>query len=248
MLNHPIASGGFGDIRKLKTIRDFNPDNDVLMRKNSRFIDGDSAQRVHRELKVWGRLKHDCILPLWGVANNFGPFPAMVCPWVKNGALTGFLERKQDTLSSQDKFSLLNDIALGLQYLHDKSIVHGDLTGSNVLVHGNGRACLADFGLSTILTECNGTSYLTSTIKGNIRWTAPELFEVQEDSGEDGTMVSLSTEYDIYSFGSIALQCWDSSSEVRDQSHPKNRKLLPRTGSSYSDAGYLVWADHWLGK
>ncbi|OAX35236.1 kinase-like protein [Rhizopogon vinicolor AM-OR11-026] len=209
--NYPITSGGFGDIWRcelvkldetvqvaVKTIRAFESDNDVLMRKNSR--------RVRRELNVWGRLKHDCILPLWGVANNFGPYPAMICPWVKNGALTGFLEREQDTLSSQDKFSLLNDIALGLQYLHDKSIVHGDLTGSNVLVHGNGRACLADFGLSTILAEFIGTSYLTSTINGNIRWAAAELFEVPEDGEEHEAVISLSTECDIYSFGSIALQ------------------------------------------
>jgi hypothetical protein len=70
----------------------------------------------------------------------------MVCPWADNGALTGFLERQKDSLSSQDKFSLvspflsifeclltfkrkLNDIALGLQYLHNESVVHGDLTG-----------------------------------------------------------------------------------------------------------------------
>ncbi|OAX34041.1 kinase-like protein [Rhizopogon vinicolor AM-OR11-026] len=209
--NYPITSGGFGDIWKcelvklnetvqvaVKTIRAFESDNDVLMRKNSR--------RVRRELKVWERLKHDCILPLLGVADNFGPYPAMICPWVKNGTLTSFLERQQDTLSCQDKFSILNDIALGLQYLHSKSIVHGDLTGSNVLVHGNGRACLADFGLSTMLLEFIGSSYFTTTIRGNIRWAAAELFEVPEDQDEDEISVSLSTECDIYSFGSITLQ------------------------------------------
>ncbi|OAX35014.1 hypothetical protein K503DRAFT_773938, partial [Rhizopogon vinicolor AM-OR11-026] len=46
----------------------------------------------------------------------------------------------------------------------------------------------------------------TSTIKGNIRWAAAELFEVPEDDEEDGAAVSLSTECDIYSFGSIVLQ------------------------------------------
>ncbi|OJA17564.1 hypothetical protein AZE42_09093 [Rhizopogon vesiculosus] len=59
---------------------------------------------------------------------------------------------------------------------------------SNVLVHGNGRACLADFGLSTIVLEFM------------------ELFEAPEDEEEDEAAVSLSTECDIYSFGSIALQ------------------------------------------
>ncbi|KAG2342711.1 kinase-like protein, partial [Suillus weaverae] len=155
--------------------------------------------RVRRELKVWGRLKHDSILPLWGVATDFGPYPAMICPWADNGALTGFLKRQQDTLSSLDKFSLFSNAHTSS--VHSKSVVHGDLTGSNVLIDGNGRACLADFGLSTIIQEFIGTSYFTSSIRGNVRWVAAELCEISEDDE-----LSLSTECDIYSFGSITLQ------------------------------------------
>ncbi|KAG1906203.1 kinase-like protein [Suillus fuscotomentosus] len=188
----------------VKTIRAFESDDEVLVRKNSRVMWSSTTSRVsrvRRELKVWGRLKHDGILPLWGVATDFGPYPAMICPWAENGALTGYLEKQESSLSSHDKFYLLNDIALGLQYLHSKSVVHGDLTGSNVLIYGDGRACLADFGLSTIILEFVGTSYFTSSIHGNVRWVAAELFEVSEDNE-----LSLSTECDIYSFGSITLQ------------------------------------------
>jgi hypothetical protein len=51
-------------------------------------------------------------------------------------------------------------------------------------------------------------SYFTTSIKGNIRWAAAELFEVpdDDDADEDDAAVSLSTECDVYSFGSIALQ------------------------------------------
>ncbi|KAG1860395.1 hypothetical protein F4604DRAFT_1138525 [Suillus subluteus] len=202
----PTACGGFGDIWKcilvranrnvdvaVKTIRASKTDNEETMHKK--------ARRVRRELKVWARLKHHSIIPLWGVANDFGPYPAMICPWADNGAITGFLERQQDKLSSLDNFSLLNDIALGLEYLHSKSVVHGDLTGSNVLIDGNGRACLADFGLSTVILEFIGTSYFTSSIQGHVRWVDAELYEASEDDE-----VSLSPECDIYSFGSIILQ------------------------------------------
>ncbi|KAG2341955.1 kinase-like protein [Suillus weaverae] len=199
---------GSGEVRALQS------DDEALIKKNSK--------RVRRELKIWGRLKHNSILPLWGVATDFGPYLAMICPWVDNGALTGFLERQEDTLSSEHKFALLTDIALGLQYrklsftppdfananesVHSKSIIHGDLTGSNVLIYGNGRACVTDFGLSTMMEEFIGTSYLTSSIRGNIRWAAAELFDVPEDDGEDHAPVLLSVECDIYSFGSIILQ------------------------------------------
>jgi serine/threonine protein kinase len=174
------TSGGFRDIWKctllkangnvdvaVKTIRAFETDNEESIQKN--------ARGVRHELKVWGRLKHHSILLLWGVVNDFGPYPAMICPWADNGALTGFLERQQDKLSSLDKFSLLNDIALGLQYLHRKSVVHDDLTGSNVLIYANGRTCLAGFGFSTVILEFVGTSYFMSSIRENVRWVAAEL-------------------------------------------------------------------------
>jgi hypothetical protein len=56
-----------------------------------------------------------------------------------------------------------------------------------------------------MILEFTGPSYLTSSIRGNIRWAAAELFEVPEDD-EIEAAVSLSTECDIYSFGSIILQ------------------------------------------
>ncbi|KAJ8583447.1 kinase-like protein [Rhizopogon salebrosus TDB-379] len=223
--SYPVTYGGFGDIWQCDLVQ---PSGIVrVAAKTIRFsgLDGDAvmsrkAEKLRRELKVWSRLRHERILPLLGVAYDFGPHTAMICPWVDGGALTDFLTSRQgqETLTCQDKFSLLNDIALGLQYLHSKSIVHGDLTGSNVLVYSDGRACLADFGLSTIPLELEGSSYLPSPIRGNVRWAAAELFERPEDSennedsedGEDSeeskAVVSLSTECDIYSFGSITLQ------------------------------------------
>jgi len=58
-----------------------------------------------------------------------------------------------------------------------------------------------------MVLEFINPSYFTSSIRGNIRWAAAELFEVPDDhDDEDNTVVSLSIECDIYSFGSIALQ------------------------------------------
>ena len=48
---------------------------------------------------MWLRLKHPNILPLLGTIRDpsFHPdIPAMVCPWVKNGALSMYLEQKND--------------------------------------------------------------------------------------------------------------------------------------------------------
>ncbi|KAF8834180.1 hypothetical protein BDN67DRAFT_976178 [Paxillus ammoniavirescens] len=60
---------------------------------------------------------------------DFGRFPAMVCPWLENGSLTSYLERRHDSLNPAGRVSLISDAAAGLQYLHSRSIVHGDLSG-----------------------------------------------------------------------------------------------------------------------
>ncbi|KAF8836377.1 kinase-like protein [Paxillus ammoniavirescens] len=87
--------------------------------------------------------------------------------------------------------------------MHSCSVVHGDLTGSNVLVSASGRAQLSDFGLSSIMVEFMGTSYLPSSMNATARWVAPEIFTSYEDESLSWVPTEQS---DIYSFGSIMLQ------------------------------------------
>ncbi|KAF8834413.1 kinase-like protein, partial [Paxillus ammoniavirescens] len=166
--------------------------------------------KFRRELKTWLNLDHVNILPLFGTTMGFGRFPAMVCPWLANGSLTSYLERRRDTLNPVERLSLVRDTAAGLQYckLHSRSIVHGDLSGSNVLIDGNGRACISDFGLSIVLTKLGGSTYATSShAGGTLRWTAPELLDTRVPEDEDNLLNVFPTpQSDVYSFGSIMLQ------------------------------------------
>ncbi|KIJ10300.1 hypothetical protein PAXINDRAFT_52882, partial [Paxillus involutus ATCC 200175] len=102
----------------------------------------------------------------------------------------------------------VSDVAAGLQYLHSRSVVHGDLSGSNVLIDGNERACISDFGLSTLLTQLGGSTFATSNQSpGTLRWAAPELLEFHEaEGGENPPQIIPSPRSDVYSFGRIMLQ------------------------------------------
>ncbi|KAF8834867.1 kinase-like protein, partial [Paxillus ammoniavirescens] len=164
-----------------------------------------------REIRVWLKLTHINVLPLFGTTMGFGLYPAMVCPWLEDGPLTSYLERRNDSLPTVERLVLVGDVAAGLQYLHSQTVVHGDLSGSNVLIHGNGRACISDFGMSTLLTELGGSTFATSLhagpAGGTLRWGAPELLdlEVFEDE-ENPPKVVPTPQSDIYSFGAIMLQ------------------------------------------
>ncbi|KAF9230162.1 kinase-like domain-containing protein, partial [Melanogaster broomeanus] len=165
-------------------------------------------QRLRREIKVWLKLDHINVLPLFGTTMRFGQYPAMVCPWLENGALTSYLECRNDELTMEQRLVLLSDVAAGLEHLHSRSVVHGDLSGLNVLIRGDGRACIADFGLSTMLTELGGSTFATSCqTRGTLRWAAPELLDLDASDDEESPPKFVpTTQTDVYSFGGIMLQ------------------------------------------
>ena len=53
------------------------------------------------------KLDHPNVLSLFGTTSGFGPFPAMVCPWLENGTLTSYLERCDANLKIRQLLELV---------------------------------------------------------------------------------------------------------------------------------------------
>ena len=66
------------------------------------------CQRLRRELRVWGKLDHPNILPLYGTTSDFGHYNSMVCPWLENGSVSKHMERCGDLLSMSDRLQLVS--------------------------------------------------------------------------------------------------------------------------------------------
>ncbi|KAJ8517749.1 hypothetical protein ONZ45_g5104 [Pleurotus djamor] len=147
--HYPSAHGGFADIW------------DCEMKH-------ETTRVLIRELSIWNILHHPRILPLLGTVSSFGPYLSMVCPWMTNGNLTQYLKGSGLHLSIEARYKLLAQVCDGIQYLHSFSIVHGDLTGSNVLIDADGDACISDFGLSDIFSDDLDASASASIIAGNV--------------------------------------------------------------------------------
>ncbi|KAG2356485.1 kinase-like domain-containing protein [Suillus spraguei] len=141
-------------------------------------------QRLFREIKTWLKLEHQNIVPLWGVTEGFGPLPALLSPWVENGTLTEYLQHKHETLFDNE-----NQLTLTLRAVHSQSIVHGDLTGNNVLVHKNGKASLTDFGLSALLPGRMSQALLPINPACTAQYMAPEylIFDAKGSFAPDFT-------------------------------------------------------------
>lgn len=73
---------------------------------------------------------------------------------MKYGTAISFVERFPEV--DVPLWRLLCEITEGLEYLHSRDIVHGDLRGANVLISEDGVARLSDFGLSKFLENVRG--------------------------------------------------------------------------------------------
>jgi serine/threonine protein kinase len=116
-------------------------------------------------------------------------------------------------------------VASGLEYLHAKDIVHGDVKvvrmihlppitnftfiQSNVLVDKGGIPSICDFGISKILDR---SGFTTSRV-GTCPYMAPELFIVINSEGNP-EMPSTTKSSDVYSFALLALEVCLASDET----------------------------------
>lgn len=102
-----------------------------------------SNQNFLREIRAWSKLNHRNVYKFWGfVHRKDAKFPCLVSEFYPNGNSIEYLKntnRKVDIISLVS--TALNDlllllillqfegIAMGLEHLHDKDVIHNDIKG-----------------------------------------------------------------------------------------------------------------------
>ncbi|KAG1853480.1 kinase-like domain-containing protein [Suillus subalutaceus] len=203
--SYPTAYGGYCDVWKCSWRKDSGAVELKSIRMHGSDLDREGkSKRLSTAIEGWLGLDHENVIPIFGMTLGFGPLPALVCPWMKNGTLTRYLEQNYHQTTASTRKAMLLEIISAVLYLHHHGVIHGSLSGSNIFINDLGRACVADFGMATLLLEFSSETYFSSSIGGAVRWIGPELFQVPDESSN--SIGFPSTQGDVYSFGCIMLQ------------------------------------------
>ncbi|TFK67614.1 kinase-like protein [Pluteus cervinus] len=169
-----------------------------MHRDDARVVSTSNLKIIRKEVKIWTKLRHPNILPLYGACLE-ASIPFLVMQHCQFGNICHYLRTNSDRAN---RVGLSGDVVSALLYLHHNDIVHADLKGGNVLVGDNHRALLTDFGLSLILDDIRSQSAISSQAgpRGTLRWMAPECLD-----GERPDKAS-----DVYSLG---ITIWEIFSE-----------------------------------
>ncbi len=190
-----IARGGMGEIYEaediqlgervaLKTIRRIAPVSEILA-------------LFKREVQLARRVTHPNVCRIFDLAqhteNDGAETILLLSMELLEGSTLAEHLRATGPLTFREALPIIEDIAAGLQAVHDAGIIHGDLKPSNVMLaarpgDSKPRAVVMDFGMALPATP-------NSSEKSTSRGGTPEYFAPEQADGGPVTPAA-----DIYSF------------------------------------------------
>jgi serine/threonine protein kinase/outer membrane protein assembly factor BamB len=126
-----------------------------------------------REARTLFLLKHPHIVPLldFGLEKRV---PFLAIEYAPNGTLRQ-RHRFRERVPLNMVNSYVQQMASALQYAHDQRLIHCDVKPQNMLLSGDGRVLLSDFGVAAIAHSDH--SLTTQQMAGTMAYVAPEQIQ-----------------------------------------------------------------------
>jgi len=153
----------------------------------------DYVERFRREARSVAQLSHPNVVTVIDRGEQDGR-QFIVFEYVDGENLKTLVERN-GPLPEGEAVELALQIARALGFAHEHGLVHRDVKPQNVLLNGDGRAKVTDFGIARSL-EVQGGLTQTGTVMGTSDYIAPE----QARGGK------VDAQSDIYSLGAVLYE------------------------------------------
>ena len=124
--------------------------------------------RFMQECEFMSAIRHPNIVQYLGTCQDPQTGLPVLLMELMDDSLTHFLDSSQDAIHYHIQVKFCHDITLAISYLHSNGITHRDLSSNNVLLCGNVKAKVTDFGMAKLgdinpqatrisFTTCPGT-------------------------------------------------------------------------------------------
>lgn len=191
------------------------PAREVALKVLAPGLSGDEAvQRFAVEAEALGRLRHPGIAQIHEAGtyeSEAGPRPYLAMELVDGSSLPVWARAAQP--SFQQRLGVMIQLCEAVHHAHQKGLIHRDLKPSNVLVDGEGRVKVLDFGIARFVSEGRDRSLMTRTgqLLGTLAYMSPEQ--------ADGLVDRVDVRADVYAIGVIGyeLLCGKLPIDVRDE-------------------------------
>ncbi|HKF83778.1 MAG TPA: PASTA domain-containing protein [Solirubrobacterales bacterium] len=183
-----LGSGGMADVWLAE---DTHLQRQVALKVlHRRFIqDREFVSRFQREAEHAAGLQHPNIVGVYDRGSD-GDVNYIAMRYVEGPTLKELIDRG---LTPDQAVALVRQVLEGARFAHRNGIVHRDLKPQNVIVDGEGKAVVTDFGIARA-----GVSEITQT--GSVMGT-PQYLSPEQAQGFEVTPVS-----DLYSIGVILYE------------------------------------------
>src|SRR5438874_5940296 len=190
-LEELVGTGGMSSVFKA---RDRMLDRNVALKiLHEHYLDDDEyVERFRREARAVAQLSHPNIVTVIdrGEANGR---QFIVFEYIDGSTLKEVVEAR-GPLPVREAVELAIGIARGLAFAHANGLVHRDVKPQNVLLNGDGKPKVTDFGIARSLDVAGVTQ--TGTVLGTSQYIAPE-----QASGQP-----VDAQSDVYSLGAVLYE------------------------------------------
>ncbi len=142
---------------------------------------GAARDRFFQEARVIGQISHPAILALHDMGiDETTQTPYLVMEFVDGQPLDRVLEKGAVPFPRACVWA--GDIAVALAVAHRKGVIHGDVKPANILITGEGRVKLSDFGMARVFHRHSGTGQLLGT---PAYWCPEQIMGRPQDARSD---------------------------------------------------------------